>query len=92
MQFNLQDDQVEVKQQANLTAQQRYEITQKRFLVGKVSVLELNDASRQQDEAKRNYIQSLRNFWQDYYQIRRMTLYDFMDRQKLTEEFDQLHE
>ena len=92
MQFNLQDDQVEVKQQANLTAQQRYDITQKRFLVGKVSVLELNDASRQQDEAKRNYIQSLRNFWQDYYEIRRMTLYDFMDKEKLTEEFEELHE
>ena len=92
MKFNLQDDQVEVKEQANQTAQQRYDITRKRFLVGKISVLELNDASRQQDESMRNYIQSLRNFWQDYYEIRRMTLYDFMDQQKLTEEFDELHE
>jgi outer membrane protein TolC len=92
MRFNLQDDQVEVKEQANLTAQQRYEITRKRFLVGKVSVLELNDASRQQDQAKRNYIRALRNYWQDYYEIRRMTLYDFIEQTKLSKEFDELHQ
>ena len=92
MRFNLQDDQVRVKEQASITAQQRYKITRKRFLVGKVSVLELNDASAQQDQAKRNYIQSLRNYWQDYYEIRRMTLYDFLNQTKLTESFDALHE
>ncbi len=92
MKFNLQDDQVEVKQQANRTAQKRYHITQKRFMVGKVSVLELNEAARQQDEAKRNYIQALRNYWHDYYQIRRMTLYDFLEQKELTQDFNKLHQ
>jgi outer membrane protein TolC len=92
MKFNLQDDQVRVKYEANLTARKRYEITQRRFLVGKVSVLELNDASQKQDEAKRNYIQSLRNYWYDYYTIRRMTLFDFIEGVELGAEFDELVE
>ena len=92
MQFNLQDEQVKAKKQANLTAQKRYEITQKRFRVGKVGVLELNDASQKQDKAKRNYIQALRSYWQDYYRIRSMTLYDFVEQRKLDEEFGELHE
>jgi len=90
MKFNLQDDQVEVKEQAELIAQKRYDITKKRFLVGKVDVLDLNVASSEKDIAKRNYISSLRNYWLDYFQIRRLTLYDFMDNQPLEEEYQEL--
>ena len=34
-------------------------------------------ALTQKDEAKRTYIASLRNFWTAYYNLRRLTLYDF---------------
>ena len=90
MKFNLQDDQVEVKEQAERTAQKRYDITKKRFLVGKVDVLDLNVASSEKDVAKRNYISALRNYWLDYFQIRQLTLYDFMENQPLEEEFQEL--
>jgi outer membrane protein TolC len=92
MQFNLQDDQVEIKEQADLTADKRYEITKKRFLVGKVDVLDLNVASQEKDVATRNYISSLRSFWTDYYQIRKITLYDFFSDKKLETEYERLVE
>lgn len=90
MKFNLQDDQVEVKYQAELTAQKRYDITKKRFLVGKVDVLDLNVASNEKDVAKRNYISTLRNYWLDYFEIRQLTLYNFLEDKPLEAEFDSL--
>ena len=90
MKFNLQDDQVEVKHQAELTAQKRYDITKKRFLVGKVDVLDLNVASSEKDVAKRNYISTLRNYWLDYFEIRQLTLYNFLEDKPLEANFDGL--
>ncbi len=90
MQFNLHDDQVEIKKQADLTAEKRYDITKKRFLVGKVDVLDLNVASQEKDVATRNYISALRSFWTDYYQIQKITLYDFFEDEELNTEYDKL--
>lgn len=90
MKFNLQDDQVDIKEQAENTAQKRYDITKKRFLVGKVDVLDLNVASKEKDVAKRNYISALRSFWTDYYQIRKTTLYDFIEQQPIKTEYEKL--
>jgi len=73
-----------------MTAQKRYDITKKRFLVGKVDVLDLNVASGEKDVAKRNYISALRNYWLDYFQIRRITLFDFFRDRQLTADFQQL--
>ncbi|HKL37592.1 MAG TPA: TolC family protein [Bacteroidales bacterium] len=90
MQFNLQDDQVAIKKQADRIADKRYEITKKRFLVGKVDVLDLNVASREKDLATRDYISSLRAFWSDYYNIRRITLYDFFRERELDAEYKEM--
>jgi hypothetical protein len=32
---------------------------------------------QEKDQAKRNYIETLRDFWIAYYEIRKLTLYDF---------------
>ncbi len=88
--FNLQDDQVDIKEQAENTAQKRYEITKKRFLVGKVDVLDLNVASKEKDVAKRNYISALRSFWTNYYQIRKTTLFDFIEQKPIETEYEKL--
>ena len=92
MKFNLQDDQVKVKHQAELTAQKRYDITKKRFMVGKVDVLDLNVASNEKDVAKRNYVSSLRNYWLDYFEIRQITLYDFLKDKPLEADFQELRQ
>ncbi|MEA3317555.1 MAG: TolC family protein [Bacteroidota bacterium] len=77
MQFNLQDEQVGIALKSDTIAQRRYELTKQRFLIGKVDVLDLNVALSEKDAAKRKYVSALRSFWVNYYNIRKITLYDF---------------
>ena len=64
-------------QKADEIADKRYEIAKNRYLIGKISITDLNLALRDKDDAKEAYINSLRSFWSSYYSIRFLTLYDF---------------
>jgi outer membrane protein TolC len=90
MQFTMQYDQLDIALKADTIAQKRFDVTRERFLIGRIDVRDLNDAIREQDIARRGYISALRNYWQNYYNLRRLTLYDFQRDVKLTEEFDEL--
>lgn len=54
-----------------------YEQTRQRFVIGKVDVNSLMLAMNRQQQAQQNYIAALQKYWQQYYKIRRLTLYDF---------------
>ena len=71
-------------------AARRYEVTKQRFLIGKIDVLDLNVADSEKDVAKRNFITALRNYWTDFYNVRRLTLYDFIKNEGLTADFNSL--
>ncbi len=90
MQFNLQDDQVAIATKADTIADLRYEVTKQRFLIGKIDVLDLNVALEEKDVARRGYVQALRNYWDYYYDLRGLTLYDWQKEMKLSEDFDEL--
>ena len=90
MQFNLQNDQVMIAAKADTIGQKRYDVTKQRFLIGKIDVLNLNDALREKDSAKRGYIDALRNYWNYYYTIRQLTLFDFLKNQAIQEDLDNL--
>ena len=90
MQFNLQDDQVVIASKADTIADKSYEVTKQRFLIGKIDVLQLKDALEEKDVARRGYVQALRNFWDYYYDLRGLTLYDWQRDIKLVEDFDDL--
>jgi len=90
MQFNLQDDQVVIASKADTIADLRYEVTKQRFLIGKIDVLDLNVALEEKDVARRGYVQALRNYWNYYYDLRGLTLYDWQKDLKLVEDFDVL--
>lgn len=75
--FNMQGEQLEIAAKADTIAQLRYEVTKQRFLVGKIDALDLNIASTEKDVARRGFIAALRNYWEQYYAIRKITLYDF---------------
>ncbi|MBX2843338.1 MAG: TolC family protein [Flammeovirgaceae bacterium] len=62
---------------ADEIGQKRYDIAQQRYLVAKISITDLNIALQDKDTAKRSYLNALRDFWQAYYEIRMLTLYDF---------------
>ncbi len=70
-------DQVAVAKEAAEVAQQRYHIAGESFRLGEVSITELNIAQNEKDQARRIYLLALRNFWETYYRLRLLTLYDF---------------
>jgi hypothetical protein len=69
--------QIEITRKSDEVALERYNVAQNRYLIGKVDITNLNIALTQKDTAKRNYIDALQQFWTAYYDLRRLTLYDF---------------
>jgi outer membrane protein TolC len=90
MEFNLQADQVSNSAKADTIAQMKYDVTQQRFLIGKQDITRLNIARTDREQARRAYINSLRMYWNYYFTIRRITLYDFEQKVTLSEDFDQI--
>lgn len=90
MQFNMQADQLRISAKADTVAQNRYDVTKQRFLIGKLDVLNLNDALREKDASKRSYLSNLRSFYTSYFDIRRLTLYDFLKNEELPFQPDQI--
>ncbi len=90
MRFNMQTDQLEIASKADTIAQLRYDVTRERFLIGRIDVLDLNDAQTQRDVARRGFVSALRNYWNLFYNVRRLTLYDFLNDEPLEEDFDEL--
>lgn len=80
MEFNMQKDQLFIAAKADTVAQKRYDVTQKRYMIGQVNdVLELNNAQIDNDVNRKGYYSALRSYWVNYYELRKMTLYDFLN-------------
>ncbi len=58
-------------------ADMAYSQTRQRFIIGKADINSLTLAHNRQQEASKNYINSLKNYWLSYYKIRKLTLFDF---------------
>lgn len=74
---------LEIAQKAQEIATKRYDITKKRFILGKITITDLNIALQEKDRAALSYLNSLEKFWTDYYTLRRLTLYDFIKNEKI---------
>ncbi len=91
-QFNMQNDQVKIAAKSDTVAAKMFEVTKQRFLIGKIDVLDLNNADTKKDQNKRNYIQALNNYWTYYYNMRALTLFDFITRKPLETDYEKLVE
>jgi outer membrane protein TolC len=89
-QFNLQKSQVAIAAKSDTVAMKRYEVTKQRFLIGKIAVLDLNDADSRKDQNKRAYVQSLQDYWSFFYNLRSITLFDFINKKPLETDYDKL--
>lgn len=74
---------LETAKKAQEIAVKRYEITKKRLVLGKITITDLNIALQEQDRSILQYLNSLEKFWLDYYTLRRLTLYDFIENKKI---------
>ena len=92
MEFNLQAEQVRNAARADTVAQKGYEVTFQRFLIGKVDVIRLNLTQNELESAKMAYINAVKTYWNYYYRLRMLTLYDFVKRETLNAEYDKIIE
>ncbi|MDR2056735.1 MAG: TolC family protein [Dysgonamonadaceae bacterium] len=89
-QFNLQTNQLQVAVKADYTAGRRSDVVRKLYLLGKSNILDLNASISEKDAAKRNYINTLSNYWTLYYTLRSLTLFDFEKNIPITEDYKML--
>lgn len=89
-QFNLQSQYVEVAAKTDRTADRRYEVAKRLYILGKSTILDLNASITEKDAARRSYISALKSYWSLYYGLRSMTGYDFERNQKIEENLPKL--
>ena len=89
-QFNLQYDQVMIAAQSDTVAQRMYEVSKARYVIGSSTVLELQNADTSKDSNRRAYIQAIQTYWNYFYQVRKLALYDFINRKPLEVDYDSI--
>ena len=75
--FNNLQEQLQLNQEMKQLAQERFEIIKESFVLGAISITDLTLAQREKDQTAREYIFTLSQYWQNYYELKTMTLYDF---------------
>lgn len=86
--FNIQQDMIGSAEEALDLSILAYNETRQRFIIGKADINSLTLSLNRQQEAQRNYISSLQNYWLNYYKIRKLTLHDFETGLSLVDRFD----
>ena len=86
--FNIQKELVEGALKTSEIARESYRITEKRFALGNSDYLRLTSSRQAWQSATEQYIQSLLNYWKLYYEVQQLTLYDFMNKVPLEQDFD----
>ena len=82
-QFGLMRDQLITAKEADKVSESGYQIALKLFQNGEISITDLNIALSERENAKRDYIRTLEAYWEAYYNLRILTLYDFENDQKI---------
>jgi outer membrane protein len=59
-------------------------VTRQRFMIGKIDLLELNQAVTRKTSARMDYINALRDYWTAYHEIRKLTHFDFKSNQAIS--------
>jgi outer membrane protein TolC len=58
-------------------ATKRFEVALNRYVIGRIPIDNLYVAQNEKDQALNQFVQALRGYWQAYYRLRRLTLFDF---------------
>lgn len=66
-----------ISAKSDTIAQKRYDVARNRYMLGKIGITDLGLAQDAKDNAVVDYVKTLQLYWQAYYTLRRITLYDF---------------
>ena len=59
-------------------AGKRFDVAYNRYVIGKINIGDLYIAQSEKDAALEQFVGGLRDYWLAWYQLRRITLYDFL--------------
>lgn len=82
--FDMMKGQLLLTRRADSIASEKYEIAKERYMLGNLSITDLSIAFQEKDQAKRDYVFALRDYWKAFYRLRYLSLYDFEKGQKIT--------
>jgi outer membrane protein TolC len=68
---------------ADTVAGKRFEVALNRYVIGRIAIDNLYLAQSEKDQALNQFVQSLRGYWQAYFRLRRLTLFDFVTGQPI---------
>jgi len=88
LQFNMQYSQLLIAAKADTIGEKRFNVTKERYMIGKLGITDLNIAMTEKDQASKDYLSALRAFWNNYFEMRRLTLYDFIQDIKIDVDFE----
>jgi len=63
---------------ADSVAGKRFEVAYNRYVIGRITIDNLYIAQNEKDQALLDFVAALRGYWIAYYQLRGITLYDFV--------------
>ena len=93
LQFNMQQNQLKIAAKADTVAKKSYDVTKGRYLIGKInSILDLNNAQIETDNSQKAYYDALLTFWKSYYEIRKLTLFDFRKNEQIQFNFSDINQ
>ena len=81
--FNMMRNQLTLTAKADSIASEKYQIAKERYVLGNLSITDLSIAFQEKDQAKRDFISTLRELWSSFYNLRYLSLYDFETKQKI---------
>ena len=87
-QFDLKKQQLILAGRAFEVADKRVTIAKNRYQIGKIDVTELNIALNEYETSRQAYFQSLWALWTAHYEIRNLTLFDFIENKPLRNDAD----
>jgi outer membrane protein TolC len=88
--FTNQQSQLDIAIRANEIAQKRYATNVDTYLIGRISTLDLNDSQVTKDESRREYVNELYKYWNYWYQLRSLTLYDWQNHDNINADIARL--
>ena len=71
--------QLEIAAKADSVGAKRFEVARNRYVIGRIDISNLFIAQNEKDQALEAYVAALRGYWEAYYRLRRLTLYDFVN-------------
>ncbi len=89
--FSKLNDRLMIASKKNIIAEKSFELTQKRYMIGKIQdIRKLTEAQQEYDRAQNEYYNEIKNFWVQYFSLRKLTLYDFKKNKMIDVNFDKL--